>query len=182
LLLHQETPEGLPPGSNDPNLLSTLFAAARYVVNSDLTVGGQLTLHTQTDYEIYAPRLTIGNKHRFSSSALELGFAAGVNHAPALEMVPSRNSFEMDVSVRAQAQVSPVAMVEAHAFLGYSNLLGEEQMFGLDDYMHQSYGFRLLFSASDAIDIATDFDVLYSDPDGDELTLLMLSVIARRLP
>jgi hypothetical protein len=177
LILDQERPEGLPIA--EPDLLDSFFFAARYAVHSDLTVGGQLQL-SSFDNVSYSPRAVVANKRHFASSSLELGLAAGIDHRAGTAQTPSFDVFDMAATVRAQAQVAPAVMVEAHGVVGYSNTLGET-MFGFDDYTYQTYGFRLLLAATDAIDIAADADVVYSRGE-DTATLFVLSLIARRVP
>lgn len=182
LILSYSAPDALL--LSEPDTLHTLYAAARFAKTRDLTIGGQLTVFNPGDQPTWAPRVVIANKQHFGRAALELEAAAGIDHA-SYDMLGAINWLQLSGVLRAQAQVSRSVTLEAHATLGYTDMLDEnQQMFGgTFDYLSQTYGFRLLAAVNDSFDIVADMTILSSqDVDDGTSASYTIGIVGRRLP
>lgn len=178
----QSAPAGLM--TEDPDTLASIHVAGRFASTQDLTFGGRFGVSQPASQPTYAPRVTVGSKHHFASSALELELAAGIDHTTP-DMSDSINYFETAAILRAQAQVSPVVTLEAHATLGYTDRLGttDPTLGYFDSYFSQTYGFRGLIAATSDVDVIIGIDSVSTANDvGSDASVYSLALVLRRLP
>jgi hypothetical protein len=185
LLLHTSDDNANPMIMVDYPLLSSLYAAGRFVIDPNLAIGGELTVSgPTTDFVGYQPRAVIATRqHLARSSAIDVSFATGIDKTtqpeqatPGAFIVPT--SFVASVRARVIAQASPNFAAEVSAALTYINPFDDaDAMIGYGPRRSTNYGVRFIATASRELDIV--FGAEFPDP---EAITAFVGVAARRLP
>jgi len=134
---------------------STVFAAAQFASNPDMTVGLELVVDgPASDTRATTPRLVLGRKQLLTETvAVESNFAGGVSRSAGV------TAYVASGEMRVQMQVAPLYAVQARAALNVRYLEGEGTTLG------HNYGVGVLASVISTIDLFPSVDLFAADDD-----------------
>jgi len=166
-----------PEADLEPDHLVHYAVAARYALDPDLAVGGELGVASPPagNPALYQPRLVVSGKHRFGGrggGAIELAALAGEDRVSDFATAVASGR------LRVEAQVVDAVAIAGDAALTYNDPLGSNAMF--ESFFTQSYGGALVIAADRRVDVIAEVAFLSS---GDaSFTTFAVGIAGRLLP